>query len=120
MTSKTVLYAEDDFANRKLMELQLTKKGISCDCVENGRQALEFFRSRAYRLVILDQNMPEKTGSEVVKEIRLTDRSIPVIALTSDDSDIDNLMRCGFTEVMIKPILDNSLFDRINELIAGS
>lgn len=113
MPAKMVLYAEDDFANRRLMEIQLAKNGITCDIVENGRRALEAFAKSDYKVVILDQNMPEKTGAEVAREIRKTNPTIPIIALTSDDSAPETYQSVGFTHILIKPLLDNTLMDLV-------
>ena len=109
----SVLYAEDDGANRRLMEIRLKRRGISVDSYENGKAALEAYQKGQYKLVILDLNMPELSGLEVMKEIRQQNLGQTVIALTSDDSQISQLERQGFTEVWIKPLLEDDYLNTI-------
>lgn len=113
MSERMVLYAEDDFANRKLMEIQLARNGITVQAVENGRKAWEAWQEGQYEVIILDQNMPEMTGSEVARAIRETGSTIPIIALTSDDAAPEHYADIGFTHILIKPIQGEALLDVI-------
>ena len=102
--SQKVLYAEDEEPNRRLMELQLRKCGIACDTAVDGVEALAMFRSNEYAVIILDQYMPGLNGSEVAERIRLIDTHIPLIAITSDDSQVPILDAAGFDRVFLKPL----------------
>ena len=104
MSKKRILYAEDDMANRMLLEIVCKNEGIECDAVENGRLALQKYQEHTYDLVILDQYMPEMDGEEVAVEIRKLSADIPLIAVTSDDSLKNRLLGKGFNEVIIKPL----------------
>ena len=53
--TKKVLYAEDEFTNRKLLEIKLKNFGISTDLAQDGLKAIELFKENTYDLVILDQ-----------------------------------------------------------------
>lgn len=99
-----VLYAEDEYANRKLLQFQLNREGIECDTAIDGVQALAMFQKGEYSLVILDQYMPGMNGSEVAEKIRLTSPTIPLIAITSDDSQVPVLSRAGFDRIFLKPL----------------
>ncbi|WP_041866157.1 response regulator [Sediminispirochaeta smaragdinae] len=113
MIRKRVLYAEDEFINRKLIEIRLRKEGIVCDLAENGRQALDLFRSRRYDLVILDNYMPELNGADVARSIRSENTAIPIIAITSDDEEIPTLKKAGCNEIFIKPLYGPAYMQRI-------
>lgn len=112
-----VLYAEDDFANRKLLELQLRKQGITCISVDDGSKALEELKKRAFPLVILDINMPGLSGTETLKALRSLNPRQKVLALTSDDSLIPELLAQGFDRVIIKPVTDDSLILTIRQYL---
>ncbi len=101
---KKVLYAEDEFTNRKLMDIQFKNHGIPCDLAQSGQEALDLFRENSYSLVILDQYMPEYNGDELAREIRKTHPELPLIAITSDDSTVGSLKEAGFNKVFVKPL----------------
>lgn len=104
MTSKRVLYAEDEISNRKLIQIRLQEEDIKCDTAENGKEALELFSKAVYDMVILDHYMPVMNGDQVAILIRKVNPSIPIIGITSDDGSAGYLRSCGFNEVIIKPL----------------
>ena len=113
MKRKRVLYAEDDPANRKLLQIKLERVGIGCDVVEDGRSAMKMFEDCEYDALILDQYMPEMDGEEVAATIRCSHPDIPLIAVTSDDSLKSDLFGAGFDEVLVKPLRGNEIVDLI-------
>ncbi len=50
----------------------------------NGREALEKVKSKKYSLILMDIEMPIMNGYEATREIREIDKSIPIVALTSN------------------------------------
>lgn len=101
---RKVLYAEDEYANRKLLEMLLEQRGVECDLAEDGVAALEMFYKNDYALVLLDHYMPGLSGGEVARRIREGGSSVPLIAITSDDSQIPALEEVGFDKVFLKPM----------------
>jgi CheY-like chemotaxis protein len=112
-----ILYAEDEFTNRKLIEFGFLRKGVQCDLASDGYTALELFRSNPYSAVILDQFMPGISGSEVARKIRVIDSEIPLIAITSDECQIPELKKAGFTRIFLKPLSILDCVDEILELV---
>ena len=110
---KTVLYAEDEFTNRKLLQIKLKNLGVTCDLAQDGVQAFEMYEQNPYSLVILDQYMPGMNGDEVARKIREKNREIPLIAITSDDREVEKLKKAGFNEIFIKPLRGNSYINII-------
>jgi len=104
MDKKQILLAEDEFTARKLLEFQLKRLNIVFDSVETGADALEYFRQGSYKLVLLDEYMPGLNGSEVAREIRKIDPTVPLLAMTSDPEAIPRLKEAGFREVFVKPL----------------
>ncbi|GAB4223959.1 MAG: hypothetical protein Kow009_15750 [Spirochaetales bacterium] len=104
MKENRILLAEDEFTARKLLEFQLKRLSIPFDSVETGLDALDRFRRGTYRLVLLDEYMPGMNGSEVAQEIRRTDPSIPLLAMTGDPDAVPRLKQAGFLEVFVKPL----------------
>ena len=117
VAKKRVLYAEDEFTNRKLLEIKLKNYGIACDLAQDGRRAIELFNRNEYDLIILDQYMPEMNGDQVAMRIRESHPDIPLIAITSDDGEIERLNAAGFNEVFIKPLRGQHYIDSIKNYL---
>jgi CheY-like chemotaxis protein len=114
---KKVLYAEDEFTNRKLVEIQLKNNGFDCDLVSDGRAALEMFENHSYGIVILDQYMPGMNGDQVARAIRKRNSTIPLFAITSDDGEILALRNAGFSEIFIKPLKGKNFIEAVKKYL---
>lgn len=115
----TILLVEDDLAHATLVRKNLQRGGMSNPFIhaENGRRALEILygenglltRSEPPPLIILlDLNMPEIDGYEVLRTIRSDPRSrnVPVVVLTTTDTP-DEIHRCyelGCNVYITKPV----------------
>jgi two-component system response regulator ResD len=104
MKGKSILYAEDEFTNRKIMEIQCRKFGVECALEEDGRKALERCSQEHFDLVILDQYMPGLNGDEIARELKKNHPDLPLVAITSDDSCVPRLKATGFDSVYVKPL----------------
>jgi PAS domain S-box-containing protein len=84
-----ILVAEDNAVNRMVACRLLQKMGYRVDVVNDGRQAVDTWKSGRYDLVVMDCQMPELNGYEAAKEIRRIEaarpvhRHTPIIALTA-------------------------------------
>jgi len=101
---KTILYAEDEYTNRKIMAIQCQKIGVECILASDGKEALKQCRKKHFDVVVLDQYMPGLNGDEVAKEIRKTHPDLPLVAITSDDGCVSRLKTSGFDTVYVKPL----------------
>ncbi len=117
MASFQVLYAEDEFTNRKLIEIQLSKSGISCDVASDGLQAYQKLEENSYEVVILDQYMPGLNGDQLARKILAKYPDLPLIAITSDDGEIDKLRSAGFREIFIKPLRTTAYIDILRQYL---
>ncbi len=113
MGNKRVLYADDDNASRRLLQIKLNNADIDCDAAEDGKQALALYEEGAYDLVILDQYMPGMDGTGVAIKIRQKSPDIPLVALTSDDSLKESLLGAGFNTVMVKPVRGEEMVETV-------
>ncbi len=105
-----LLIAEDTQSVRDILARQLDNLGVEADFAENGKQALEAYRTGKYGIMFTDLHMPEMDGYEVAKSIRKeedgTDKHFPLIVLTADIqlAQRDVYMRHGFDECLLKPV----------------
>ncbi|MDA3851361.1 MAG: response regulator [Spirochaetaceae bacterium] len=117
---KKILYAEDEFTNRKIMEIQCRKAQVQCHLVEDGRTALKAARENLYDLIILDQYMPGLNGDTLAEQLRKEGINTPMIAITSDDEKKDYLRECGFDAIYIKPLRQGDYQGIIKKFIGES
>ncbi len=103
-----LLVVDDNKVNRLLLTRSLEMQGHSVSSAENGRVALEMLRRNPVDLVLLDMEMPEMDGFEVLEQM-INDpqlRDMPVI-VTSSLEGIANVVRCielGAEDYLAKPI----------------
>ena len=113
-----LLVVDDNKVNRILLARGLEGQGHRVETAENGRQALEKLRHNLFDLVLLDIEMPEMDGYQVL-EICLQDselRNIPII-MTSSLDEIDSVVKCvelGAEDYLNKPVNPTLLRARVN------
>ena len=111
--------AEDNPANRELLNFQLKKVGIDAEWAEDGVQAIEKAIAKEYELILMDSNMPGKDGMEATREIKefYGDRAPVIIALTANamKEDRDRFLKAGLDDYLSKPFHYNDLIARIEK-----
>lgn len=113
----------DDVANiRRLYEYTLEKNGYKVYSAENGEAALDIIEKQHIDLMILDVMMPKKDGYEVLKTLRESGSSLPVLIITAKDAAED--LRRGFVlgtdDYMTKPVDEMEMLLRIKALLRRS
>jgi class 3 adenylate cyclase len=113
-----LLVVDDNKVNRILLARGLEGDGHRVETAENGKQALEKLRSDSFDLVLLDIEMPEMNGYQVL-ETCLQDpelRDIPII-MTSSLDELDSVVKCvelGAEDYLNKPVNPILLRARVN------
>ncbi|NCO63269.1 MAG: response regulator [Flavobacteriales bacterium] len=106
----TVLVAEDNKMNQKVIKFLLEQQGADCTFVKNGSDAVKLFNILDFDMVFMDIFMPEMDGYEATKLIKLSkkykDHKVPIIAVSASafDEDIQNAKAAGIDEFLAKPI----------------
>ncbi len=103
-----LLVADDNKVNRLLLTRSLEQQGHSVALAEDGRVALELLRREPFDLLLLDIEMPQMNGFEVLEQLAadLQLRDLPVI-VTSSVEGLDNVVRCielGAEDYLPKPV----------------
>jgi class 3 adenylate cyclase len=103
-----LLLVNDNKVNRLLLARTLELAGHRVASAENGRVALEMLRKDAFDLLLLDIEMPEMDGFQVLEQVRgdLALRDVPVV-VTSSLEGLDNVVRCielGAEDYLTKPV----------------
>jgi len=117
-----ILVAEDNKVNQQVIEGILGNAGHSVRMTNTGSQALDLLSEEmeGIDMIILDMNMPEVSGVEVVKTLRFMDTgaNIPVIMLTADATPEakETSLDAGANRFLTKPINAHSLLECIASL----
>ena len=106
--SGRLLVADDNKVNRLLLGRNLELMGHRVASAENGRVALDMLRREPFDLLLLDMEMPELDGFQVLEQLAsdLALRDLPVI-VTSSLEGLDNIVRCialGAEDYLTKPV----------------
>lgn len=105
--SHCVLIVDDDPTQRRLIEGVLEKNGFRSASADGGNAALDYLAENAEKtdIVLLDLNMPEMSGLEVLEALRPLEYSIPVIVLTGQAGveTVVTAMRAGAADFVVKP-----------------
>ena len=106
---RLILVAEDNETNQLVIRHQFALLGFAADVVDNGRLALERWRSGDYGLLVTDLHMPEMDGYELTAVIRAEEkgcRRISIIALTANavKDEAEHCRAVGMDDYLSKPV----------------
>jgi two-component system, cell cycle response regulator len=105
--ASSLLVVDDNSMNRIMLSRYITKLGYQATLVENGRQALEKLQTEPFDLVLLDVEMPEMDGYQVLEQLKADPRlrDIPVIMISAVE-ELESVVKCielGAQDYLPKP-----------------
>jgi DNA-binding response OmpR family regulator len=114
-----ILLVEDEQKLSRFVERGLKSELYSVDVAPDGGTAFHFLKNNAYELVILDLNLPDISGVEILRHIRLNHGPLPVLILTARDSIADKVENFdqGADDYLTKPFLFTELVLRVKALL---
>ena len=119
----SVLVAEDNPVNRKIVENMLRDERYALTFAENGHQAYGLFREGTFDVVLMDVSMPEMDGVEATQAIRAFEATrecqpTPIVALTAHamSGDRERFLAAGMNDYLTKPIKKTVLIDLVARL----
>ena len=114
-----IIIAEDDVELRQLFQSVFIKNGYVVKTVSNGKQVLDELEKNYYDVIISDIMMPVMDGYELVRTIRESGSTIPIMLITAKSAFDD--MRLGFLsgsdDYMVKPVNVNEMVLRVAALL---
>lgn len=99
------LVVEDDNLNQKLITHIISHLGFEVTVAEDGEEGLQKALEGDFDIILMDQNLPKKDGSEVTKILREHKLSTPIIAITAtcEEKQLGELIDAGCDEYLCKP-----------------
>ncbi|HEY9141174.1 MAG TPA: sigma-54 dependent transcriptional regulator [Bryobacteraceae bacterium] len=115
-----ILVVDDEVDIREGLELLLSSEGYKVTLAQNGTEGIEKMDARLYDLVLLDLMMPDRSGMDVLAEVRTRDRETPIFMITaygSVEAAVEAL-KLGANDYFSKPWDNEKLLIEIGRMIA--
>ena len=100
------LAVDDSRATRTILRRYLSQLGLEADVAESAREALRRMDGgMAFDCLLVDWNMPDMNGLELIVELRARGVAIPIVLVTSQTNveQVDEALRAGANEYIMKP-----------------
>ncbi|WP_333714605.1 response regulator transcription factor CtrA [Yoonia sp.] len=117
-----VLLVEDDPTTSKSIELMLTHANLNVYATDLGEEGIDLAKLYDYDLILLDINLPDMNGHEVLRQLRLSKIGTPILILSGDDDTESKIKGFGFgaDDYLTKPFHREELVARIHAIIRRS
>jgi two-component system cell cycle response regulator CtrA len=117
-----VLLIEDDRATAQSIDLMLKSEGFNVYTTDLGEEGIDLGKLYDYDIILLDLNLPDMPGFDVLKTLRVAKVDTPILILTGN-ADIDNKVRglgYGADDYMTKPFHKDEMVARIHAIVRRS
>ena len=117
-----VLLIEDDSATAHSIESMLKSEGFNVYSTDLGEEGIDLGKLYDYDIILLDLTLPDMSGFEVLKQLRVARVNTPILIL-SGNADTDAKVRglgYGADDYMTKPFNKDELVARINAIVRRS
>ena len=113
-----VLIVDDDPAICKLLEKVMRSNDMDSQAVGSGEQALQALETRTFDIILLDVNLGDMEGFEVLRRLR-RESQVPVIMLTAKGEEIDRILglELGADDYIVKPFSPREVVARIKAVL---
>ncbi len=117
-----ILLVEDDPTTSRSIELMLTHANLNVYCTDLGEDSVDLAKLYDYDLILLDLQLPDMSGHEVLRQIRLARVDTPILILSGSDDTENKLKGFGFgaDDYLTKPFHREELVARIHAIIRRS
>ncbi|WP_170381189.1 response regulator transcription factor CtrA [Ruegeria atlantica] len=117
-----ILLVEDDPTTSKSIELMLTHANLNVYATDLGEEGIDLAKLYDYDLILLDLNLPDMNGHEVLRQLRIARVETPILILSGADDTESKIKGFGFgaDDYMTKPFHREELVARIHAIIRRS
>jgi two-component system cell cycle response regulator CtrA len=120
--SMRILLIEDDSALAQSIELMLKSEGFNVYTTDLGEDGIDLGKIYDYDIILLDLNLPDMSGFEVLRSMRLAKVKAPILILTGVDTIEDKVrgLGVGADDYLTKPFHKDELVARIHAIVRRS
>ncbi len=117
-----ILLVEDDPTTSRSIELMLTHANLNVYCTDLGEDGVDLAKLYDYDLILLDLNLPDMSGHEVLRQVRQARIDTPILILSGSDDTESKIRGFGFgaDDYLTKPFHREELVARIHAIIRRS
>ncbi len=117
-----ILLVEDDPTTSKSIEMMLQNANLNVYATDLGEEGIDLAKLYDYDLILLDLNLPDMTGHEVLRQLRIAKVETPILILSGTDDTESKLKGFGFgaDDYMTKPFHRQELIARIHAIVRRS
>ena len=117
-----ILLVEDDPTTSRSIEMMLGHANLNVYCADLGEDGIDLAKLYDYDLILLDLNLPDMSGHEVLRQLRLARIETPILILSGADDTDSKLKGFGFgaDDYLTKPFHREELVARIHAIIRRS
>ncbi len=117
-----ILLVEDDPTTSKSIELMLQNANLNVYATDLGEEGIDLAKLYDYDLILLDLNLPDMNGHEVLRQLRIAKVETPILILSGQDDTENKLKGFGFgaDDYMTKPFHRQELVARIHAIVRRS
>lgn len=117
-----VLLVEDDPTTAKSIEMMLTHANLNVYSTDLGEEGIDLAKLYDYDIILLDLNLPDMTGHDVLRQLRLARIDTPILILTGSDDTENKIRGFGFgaDDYLTKPFQREELVARIHAIVRRS
>ncbi len=117
-----LLLVEDDATSQGFFRAALEALPVTVEIAGSLAQALQLARETRHALWLIDVNLPDGTGPQLLQQLRAHYPGVPALAHTADDGPAlhQGLLQAGFAEVLAKPMTTATLLDAVRGLLGDA
>ena len=110
-----ILIIEDELGIIQFLQQGLEEEGYNITSATDGLQGFELFQNNNFDLILLDWMLPNMSGLDLCKAIRITDNKVPILFLTAKDTIQETIegLKAGANDYIKKPFSFEELVERI-------
>lgn len=117
-----ILLVEDDLNTAKSIEMMLTSASFNVYATDMGEEGVDLAKLYDYDLMLLDINLPDMNGLEVLRQLRVAKITTPILILSGNDAAEEKVKGFGFgaDDYLTKPFHREELVARIHAIVRRS
>ena len=117
-----VLLVDDDEMNLMVTEMVLSEMGYEVKTAANGEDCISYLSADKYDLLLLDIELPDISGLEVLQRIReipeLKETKVVFLTASAHDDDLTDALRLGVLDFLRKPVLPDTLISSVRQALS--